>query len=221
VCPLGGGLGHSRGVRSSHEAQDEIQKVWKQKSAAASNGNLLLPCQDSAQCRSPVQRDLAGGSTQPRLLEPDWLRLAEPLPCLSRPEDPMCLESSLVKVGPPTGPCTSPCMADLGSNACTVPKMMSDCASRPPVHAPSLVTVLFPESTSQPLEASGGTPIATRSTQSLDMKQPLEGDFINTTRWASPGSVETGVIPICPDNFVQLMSKPLQPRPLASPPIHH
>jgi hypothetical protein len=42
-------------------------------------------------------------------------------------------------------------------------------------------------------------------------------DFANTTRGASPGSMETDIIPTSPGAFVQHTSKPLHPTALASP----
>jgi hypothetical protein len=111
--------------------------------------------------------------------------------------------------------------ADPGSISCAMPVTPMDGASGPPMHALSLESVLFPEPASQLPEASGGTPPTNRSARPLDMVQLLDGDFVNTTCGASLGAMETGVIPHSPDNFVRLMSKPLQSRPLASPPPIH
>jgi hypothetical protein len=108
--------------------------------------------------------------------------------------------------------------ADPGSISCAMPVTPMDGASGPPVHALSLESILFPEPASQLPEASGGTLPTNRSARPLDMVQLLDGDFANTTCGASLGAMETGVIPHSPDNFVRLMSKPLQSRPLASPP---
>jgi hypothetical protein len=87
------------------------------------------------------------------------------------------------------------------------------CASGPSVDVPSLEVVHFPDFVSQHLEAGDDTPVA-------QVVLGTEGDFVNTSWGASPGSMETRVIHNSPDDFVQLMAKPLQSVALTSPLVH-
>jgi hypothetical protein len=88
------------------------------------------------------------------------------------------------------------------------------CASGPSVDVPSLEVVHFPDFVSQHLEADDDTPVA-------QVALATEGDFVNTSQGASPGSMETGVIHNSPNYFVHLMAKLLQSVALTSPPVHH
>jgi hypothetical protein len=93
-------------------------------------------------------------------------------------------------------------------------------ANMPSIDIPSMETVCFHDSVSQPAMAKPASFVATASSPVVDEEPTTDLDFINTSWSASPCSMQAGVIPSSPGEFMQLMTKPLQPTALESSPVH-
>jgi hypothetical protein len=80
-------------------------------------------------------------------------------------------------------------------------------------------TVRFHNSASHPAPSGLNSLVANANAPVAQAEPTSEFDFVNTSQGASPGPMQTSVIPNNPGEFVQLMTKPLQPAALASPPM--
>jgi hypothetical protein len=151
-----------------------------------------------------------------QLVESEWLQLRGSLSCLPHDEDPMWLEGSLIGMATSTGPCTLP--LGISGAASTVPPVWDISPGPsivPTVHSPTMESVHFGDSC-----PSGRTGLATDGHGTAHAGPQVGAIYINTTRGASPGSLEAGVIPDSSGAFVQLRSKPIQPSALPSSPVH-